>query len=316
MLDNNITLVSDRLDKNLIADTDCDRLVRKGLKKFWLYNSFHDHYLEITENRHGVIIYGSWRKWYFGKDSFNDLSPYEIVRVCIEICRMTGLSFDAILDAKFQRGEFGFTFLVSVLPSTILNSMFRYSTFDLGRYDTSISFRGSDRWLSAYDKTEEINKARRKKGEPPLIDSHYYLRIEFKAFRATAFYDKLRGIRTIRDLLKNYRMLCIALLNEIKKIEMTPINLTIDNVNLREMNASKYKGYLIFSGMDAKGARKVFKDIEQLNATKKSKTDFRNLLRDLNAFYDKQSLYKRSDFIDGEIKKQIAKMISQPAWAL
>ena len=298
----NVTIDSDTI-------SDSSRVVRKGLRMYRFYNEKLDHYLEIKPCSDCTIISGSWRKWYHGADSFNDLNPYEILRICYEIAIFMGLDFEAILDGEFKLIELGFTFILPIYPSTILNSIFRYSNFELGRYDRSISFRGNDYWLGLYDKKEEINS---QKKDWKIEDGNNYLRIEIKAFSNTALKSKLRGVKTLRDVIIKYRMLIISLFNEIKRVEMTPINLTTDNIKFTGRVRADLRRYLIYIAIQSKGARQSFELIDQLNVSKRVKTSIRNELRKAIKEYDKLSPYSHEDFINQVIKKQLAAKISVP----
>ena len=312
MLDMNKVLVAEKLNKDFIAEADSERMVRKTFTKYYLYNVHGNHHLEIRDCINGAKIRGSWRKWYFGNDSIKDLNPFEIVKVAQEISAFTGLTFNGIIDGSLLLVELGFTFLLPINPSSITDSIFRYSTFELGRYDTSLSFQGNDYWFVLYDKTKEINRWKKKWGEPEIDNGCHALRIELKAFKQTAFRNKLREIKTIRDIIKHYRMLIVSIFNEIKRLEMKPINLVVDNVCFEGRKKRDLRCYLMFLGMERKGIRRTFEYIKQLEVNKSAKNSMREELNDIIAIYDHCSPFKREDFISGVIKKQLAKKLSEP----
>ena len=252
MIDNIKISVGETLDIGIIKSSQFVSQWRYN--EYWLYNTYGDHHLTIEIMREKVIIEGSWRKWYFGNNSFEDLTSYLILKIAKEISKLTGLSLKAILDSKILKMEFGATFWIPIYPSTILNSMFRYSNFELLQTDTSISFRAEDYWLGLYDKTIEVNRNKKGKGGNPMNrNAGNPLRIEIKAFKQTAFRNKLRSVKTIRDVLMSYRLLIVSFLEEIKRIEMRPINLTVDNVSFKGKKKKDLRQHLIFLGIAKKG---------------------------------------------------------------
>jgi hypothetical protein len=224
----------------------------------------------------------------------------------------TGLSAKAILKGQILTIEVGANFILPILPIAIVNSAFRYSTFRLARYDTSISFQGNDYWLALYDKTVEINEARRKKKTPALDITSNVLRIELKAFKNTALQNKLRKIETLEDVIKSYRMLIVSLLKEIKRIEMSPINLTVDNVRFTGGKKKDLRQYLMYIGMECRGVRNAYQYIKQLEIADPKKSEMVKEFREIIAMYDRKMPYRKCDFIEGVIKKQLAKKISEP----
>ena len=279
--------------------------------KFLLYNLRKDHHLTITITSDATIIEGSWRKWYFGADSLEDLTPNEILKVLVKICVEIKLDIRAMLGARLLTMEFGANFSLPIYASTIVRSMYRYSTFIKGEYETSVSFRGSDYWLVAYDKTAEINQRKRDQNEFEVHTNVNVLRIEIKAFKSTAFRNKMRAIRTVRDIFRCYRLLISSLLNEIKRIDMSPINLVTDNVNFAGGKKRDLRQYLMYHGIIEIGAEQAFKYIKALDISKGAKTELRKEIKKILAEYESQSPYHKSDFINDVIIKQLAQKMNE-----
>ena len=309
MIDKIRIYVRQAVHRDMLAKSQYIRKIASNT--FLLYNVQRDHQLIITVTCNGTIIEGSWRKWYFGADSLKDLTPNEALRVLVKICVETKLDIRAMLGARLLTMEFGANFFLPIYASTIVKSMFRYSTFVTGKYETSVSFRGCDYWLSAYDKMAEINKRKRDRRELENQNNANVLRIEMKVIKSTAFRNKMRGIETVRDVFRCYRLLISSFLNEIKKIDMSPINLVTDNVNFAGGNKKDLRQYLMYHGMTQIGAEQTFKYIKALDINKGAKTELRKEIKKIFAEYEAQSPYHKSDFIDDVIRRQLAKKMNE-----
>ena len=311
MIDRTKIFVRARLNSKRFTKTDLGYIEAMGCDNYRLYSNRDKAYLEIWNSATGVYIDGSWRKWYLGSDSLNDLTRKDIKTVCEEISKITGLSMTALLNSILCVLEFGCTFFLSVFPATILGRMYRYSSLELGRFDTSISFRAHDFWFAIYDKGIEVIKRGCLRGNTQLTQETNALRMELKVFARTAFEDRLRGIETLADVINNYRNLIISFYHEIKRIEIQPIILEIDNVTFKGKKISDFNKYAKLRLMEQIGVRQTFGMIGQLDMANSGKSYQRKKLSEILAQYTNRTAFSRADFLT-EVRTQLVKKIAEP----
>ncbi len=309
MVDRTKIFAKEKLDTKKFANTDFGYVVPEIGDLYKIHNHRDKATLNMYNSANGVYIDGSIRKWYLGSHSLRDLTRTEIKTVCEKISEITGLSVKALLKAIICILEFGLTFYMSVLPATLLESMYRYSSFKLGRFDTSISFRGYDYWLVGYDKSIEIQKW----GANNLVipkDTNA-LRLELKAFARSAFDRKLRKVETLEDVIVQYQKLIMSFYVEIKKLEMSSINHITDDVKVTVSTASELNRYLKYKGIKAIGERKTSLAINSLSDSNRAKSYHRKVMREILAEYSHKSDYSNFNFLR-EIAKQLTVKLHEP----
>lgn len=109
-------------------------------------------YVKQVYGKTNLTIYGSIRKWYYGKYTFRNLTK-EDYEACLDlIAERLGLSENEIWDAKIVKGEISLSLILKPDMAYFLHSFVDYKGFDVMRYShTSLSFIGESKTLKFYN---------------------------------------------------------------------------------------------------------------------------------------------------------------------
>lgn len=303
MIDNITIVVDEKLNIEKLDLTVCQK---SGYNRYRIFGHDEIHYLEFWCYGDNIKIQGSWRKWYLGSKSLSDLTRTDLFQVCQELSVKTGISKKALLEAKVTSVEFGLNFNLPIPPTAILNNMEVYSTSELGRFPTSVSFRKNDYWLIAYDKEMEISKlsTHGKTSETKV------LRMELKVFRRTAFREKLRAIETVKDIIANYRNLIISLYHEIRKIEIMPLTPVNGNVSFEGQKIFALTNFMKYVFMKNFGLKRTLEFLDQLDMIASNKSVIKKRLKQILSEYDEKAEFTRNEFLK-TIRMQLVSKLSE-----
>lgn len=170
------------------------------LKHSFLYVSYCKN---LETDNFIVTIKGSIRKWYLGKNSFNDLTENEFEDCLNLIAHRLGIVNEEFWNCKIQKLEISLTIKLKAKYRHILKSFVYYSNFDRSTYGTnSLAFKGDAYGVKLYDTIEKTLSTKR------IIKEINHKLIEKKIRRKTINLIKNKAffVRCELDVNKIYKM--------------------------------------------------------------------------------------------------------------
>ena len=307
------------IEKALPNPSNNDRLIHVGTT----YNGKYDteHYILLNRERNSILkiqdhqgrfaIFGSIRKWHFGKASYKDLSPMDIVQVVYELASVLGVTVMDIALARISRIEIGKTFTLNGTEcATFIEKVFSFSRFEDNRYKTSVTFEGQDFHIKLYDKVREIISKNPK--AKTWMQEKNKLRIELRLKDQKGVDEKLRGIQTLQGLLLNYRMVIVNLLKEIKRLHIKSEEKQFDAISFKNRSIKEVKRFLVYKGIHNIGTKQAFHFLDEMDCSIQGKSKYRKEFRTILTELEHLSKYGRKELLR-DVKEELAIEISNPA---
>ena len=146
-----------------------------------------------TLSQYRLTLLGSLRKWYFGKNTRQNLTLTKF-KECIKILsEKTGVKEAKLWKANITRIECGLTIILPHKYKNIIDCFVKYKNFEREiKGDTTLYFKGENFNLMMYDKLDEINKNKILNDTKKLVKSKLYIfRFEVDVIKVSgvAFYD-------------------------------------------------------------------------------------------------------------------------------
>lgn len=206
----------------------------KDTRKEWrLYNPQNRSHMSVWEHKNGAVtIKGSLRKWFFGKNSVNDLALKNVIEATKQVAERLGISWETLCSAKITQVEIGFNIPISIPFGVLINKIVSYATHKesevrgkgrtKGNYGTLyFGVRDREVRLKIYNKRKEIEDKRDITDDTPAPKSNGkdIARIEFTFDDKDAFKRKgLPSIASINDLVQNWKSLYELWAEEVGRI--------------------------------------------------------------------------------------------------
>lgn len=278
--------------KQLIDDIPDNRKKRDEIK-YHLPNPNNNHNLGVSiyDNKY-IKIYGSLRKWFYGKTNLNDLTQEKFSQVIKKIAEQLNIPYSFLLEAaRITKIEIGYNIPTKVDCKTIIPSIHCYGKLKEyinyhGKNETHYSL-GFDKKLRIYNKSKELMDKYKVKIDQIIT------RIEVEMKDTLSFeHYRLGKLKSLSDIYREWENLQLFFLNEISRLRMiTPISLE-SHYSKKELAMKKY---LLRNGFE-KGIKKYSKKYRK--DIKKVERDFLNLIA-MHAASETYSL--------GSLKKDVLK---------
>lgn len=235
MIDNiTIRLTQSQFSGGVSQLINCGRYVKRGraYSQFNIPSKGHSDSslsLRIYEQTGLVTIRGSLRKWWYGSNSFRDLTSTHFNEALIQLSKSLNMPYAQLREASFSQCEIGLNVRVRIPPQDIEKRILKYGRLCLEKREsiaeTTLYFKGVDKTLVLYDKGKERfdmgGDSIKKLSQALARNGIYYLRIEFRLKDKKAFMDHGLGkINNLGSLGDNYRDLYLFWAQELSHLKM------------------------------------------------------------------------------------------------
>lgn len=260
-------------------------------KKYLLFRNVvrteKDWYLSVfvkdIGGRKSINIVGSIRKWYFGRQTFRDLTKEDFVNCIDLIGKRLGLTENEIWGAKTMNGEVSLSLILGSDMKFFLNSFVDYKGFEvMRRGNTYLAFLGNSKALKFYNAGRKIWKEKGMTEEKMnWIESH------FLRFRVEAKIDDLLRVeKTMGEMLatpgtivKNWEEIYDYLRLYIQTVECYGIS-SLARVELNGGSRKDFLNHLLNSGVNFITPELCFQDLKLLKSGK-PRSEAKKLLRQI-----------------------------------
>lgn len=225
------------------------------IRELYLPNPRRTHSLKVTVDEWGrIAIFGSLRKWLFGKSSLADLTQKQCNKAVSEIAEQLHISPSAFMtECKLTHIELGYNIRVRHTSSEIIKRVANVGKIR-GRLDyhakhQTLYFNGADMNIKIYDKCLEIpqnikQSMRRKKAKEmmDLLDNHgnHFIRIEIEMINSGSFKKYgLGAIKTFDDIFENWDKLHCFWVLVISRIKVRCPLVMSQSMTPKERNLTK-----------------------------------------------------------------------------
>lgn len=230
------------------------------IRELYLPNPRKAHNLRVSVDEWGrVSIYGSIRKWWFGKSSFADLTLKQCYKAVSEIAELLNISPKIFMaQCALTHIELGYNILMRYESSDIIKRINKIGKIQ-GRSDyhakhETLYFNGKDINVKIYDKCLEIPKHIRQTTMKEKVfeninrleqHGNHILRVEVEMINSCSF--KKYGLGTIKsfdDIFENWNRLHLFLVSVIARIKVScPPKLSNSMTPMEKAIAESIKKY-------------------------------------------------------------------------
>jgi hypothetical protein len=274
---------------------------------YYLKNDFGDHSLAIKDCGKYFIIDGSLRKWFLGSESLDDLSLKTLISAIDKIALTLGVKAEYIYNSRILIIEFGGNYNIGIDCSSVIERIYRYSSLNRCPQDNYVMFKGkTGTSFVCYGKVKEMRKEK-------LYGGNRILRIEVRCSKFSATSAMMCGAETILDVIKSYRMIVVSFLKEVKRLEMQPVLLGIEDAAFYGKKIKAFKDYQLLRLIHSDGARKVLEFLKQLDMASSGKSIQSKKVRNLMAQYADSRSFRKEDLIRIIIKRLAAEISASSA---
>lgn len=217
-----------------------------------------------------LTVVGSIRKWYFGKNSRQNLT-FTQFEECIKLLSIELRVKEAKLwKANITQLENGVTVVLTHKYKKVLDCFIKYINFErqiIG--ETTLYFNGENYRLMMYDKFKEKNNGKVLNKNQALVDEKLYIfRFEIKVTKVSGvnFYNV--NAKTLNKIRRNWNKLANQIYNYYNEIIFVDIYSPTKKVSLSSY--PDLKQYLIFEGMQSLGIQNLLEmfDVLELGTNK------------------------------------------------
>jgi len=280
--------------------------------EYYVPNKYGNHHLVVRDFGDHFVITNSWRKWFLGSDSLEDLSYQNIAEICEVLAQYLKLKSYHLGAAKLRTVEFGKTFTLNGGTCfSVISNIHSYSTLTANRFGggQTIAFVGQDFNLMIYDKEREMTKKRPKLKN--VLSSNNKLRIELKSKDAKGTKNKFHNINSLQDLLLNYKKMILGLRKEIKKIQMISIDTKFDAISFKTKRIKDLRVYLEYKGIQNIGPELFFKYLKELDYNAQERSRYLGMFRKRLNMFEHMPQYGKKELLR-DVTKQLMREFTNP----
>ncbi|WP_163409009.1 hypothetical protein [Flavobacterium ajazii] len=285
---------------------------RVGNKKSGVKNPFQITFLlyyDFVKDKCTIGFNGSIRKWYFGKNTRQNLSSSKLID-CIKLLSLEiGIREEDLLNAKVTQLESGVTLLLKSAFKELMNCFVKYRNFRREVENTTVYFKGKKNKedkennikYKFYEKYLEINK-NDKNFKTNSIKKNVHRKFFF--FRFEIVVKKVSGVsfyhenaRTLKHIIKNWKKINNELKKRLQAIQFVDLiseEKLIDHTKLSKIDHEKY---LKFQKIKRNGFHRELEKFEFSNTTTNRSTKTKAFIKNYEMFLDKHVDYKTELFV-------------------
>lgn len=279
------------------------RKIFRGRGRFLLLKIRYDK----LKKEYKLTVNGSIRKWYFGKNSRQNLT-FNQFEECIKLLSFEiGIKETKIWKANVTQLESGVTVVLAHKYKKVLDCFIKYKNFErLLVGGSTLYFNGGNYRLMMYDKFREKNKDKVLNKNQALVDKKLYIfRFEIKVTKVSGvtFYNV--NAKTLNKIKHNWKKLANEIYNYYDEIAFVDIYSPIKKLNLSSY--PDLKDYLIFEGIQGLGIQNVLEIFDTLELGTNKSRYFKSLVSNYQ-LYTTNGIRLKDD-IGNALKKKINQIL-------
>ncbi|WP_300355528.1 hypothetical protein [Fluviicola sp.] len=228
-------------------------------------------YVKEKNGKTSVTLYGSIRKWFYGKYTYRNLTKEDFVECIDLISERLGVSENEMWGARTMQIEISLSLILKPDMAYFLNTFVDYKGFDVVPYGHNYrAFVGSSKVLKFYNAGRKIGKGLGfSESKIERIESYFLrYRVEVKIDDLLHVERRMGEILiTPGTILKNWNEIYSYLRMYIADIECYGIP-SSKRIQLKEGSRRDYENYLIEAGVMYNTIQKCFEDIRLLKSGK------------------------------------------------
>lgn len=278
-----------------------------GNEKSGIKNPFQINvllYYDYAKDKCTIGFNGSIRKWYFGRNTRQNLSLYQLIDCMKLLSLKIGIKEEDLLNAKVKQLEIGVTLLLKSTLKELINCFVKYRSFRREVEDTTVYFKGkrnkenkeNNIKYKFYEKYLEINKNDKNfKTDPIKKNVHkkfFFFRFEMviKKVSGIPFYKE--NARTINDIIINWKEINDKLKERFKKIQFVDLISEEKIIDSGKISKRDHEKYLKFQKIKRNGFARELEKFELSNTNTNRSTKTNAFIKNYEMFLDKKNDYK------------------------
>lgn len=276
-------------------------------------------YYDEVKDEFSIKFNGSIKKWYFGKNTRQNLSLTQL-KDCIKLLSdKIGIREQDLLNAKVTQLKIGITLLLKSYLKNVIDCFVKHGSFKRKFEETTLYFEGkksnelkeSNYKYKFYEKYLEMNKYDENfRSNPTKMNVHK----KFFFFRFEIVIKKVSGVdffkdkaRTINDIINNWNEINCELDKRFKKIHFVDLISNEKVIDITKLGKRNGKKYLLFQKIKKNGFFEELEKFEISNTSTNRDTKIKAYFRNYELFLEKNIDYKNELYLalDRKIKSLV-----------
>jgi hypothetical protein len=276
------------------------------------------YYNDVTLKT-AIEFNGSIRKWYFGKNTRQNLTKKQLEECVKLLSAKIGIRTTDFLNAKVTKLEVGVSVLLKSEFRDVINCFAKYRTFTREVNKTTVYLKGketidgkeSNFKYKFYDKYLEINKNDKNfsadKKKINVQNKFYCFRFENVVTKVSGVPYYKTNANTLFKILENWEELNYNLIEHITKIHFVDLISDERITNPNELGKRDLEKYAQFLAIKRNGFFEELEKFELNNKSTNRSTKTNQFFKNYEYFLDKKTDYKNTLIL--VIKKKIDSLV-------
>ena len=252
-----------------------------------------------------LIVEGSIRKWYFGKDRTQDFKRKEFIHAIDSLAYEIGIEDKSIWNAKVTQLETGLTIRMKDKHRGIISCIFDYKNFKKHTFDEyGVEFSGANYDVIFYDQIRKIynRKEKKEKTHDKVTKNNFFLRYEIQGHKVSGMDMFNPRLNTLLKIRSNWKYIGENLLNTLNTVMFVNIIDPETYVEVKNGEKKSLSKFLVLKGLQFIGLENFRILVKQMKS--KKKPDFKKyFIKVYEDFENKKKENYKDIFTEKLIKK-------------